>query len=136
MSLLENHTCGECGIEWAMPVKFVQARREDKKNFYCPNGHCRVFRESETDKLRRERDRLKQDQARYEQRLKDTRDRAEYAERRVSAAKGQITRLKNRAAAGVCPCCTRTFVNLQRHMASKHAGFTAEEVLPEGASVQ
>lgn len=35
---------------------------------------------------------------------------------------------------GVCPCCNRTFSDLQRHMASKHKGFAAEEVTaPEAA---
>lgn len=54
------------------------------------------------------------------------RDEKEAAERRVSAAKGQVTKLKNRTAAGVCPCCTRSFENLKRHMATKHPAFTDE----------
>lgn len=44
----------------------------------------------------------------------------EQAERKLSAAKGQMTKLKKRAAAGVCPCCNRTFHNLARHMETKH----------------
>lgn len=46
----------------------------------------------------------------------------------MHAARGQVTRLKNRAAAGVCPCCNRTFHQLVRHMAAKHPDFAAEPV--------
>lgn len=134
---LEFHTCGECGIRFGAPKTFFDARRADSKmSWHCPNGHVRVFRESEADKLRRERDRLKQETARLEQGIQWQREQREAAERRVSAARGQITKLKKRAANGVCPCCNRTFVDLQRHMATKHSGFLAEEILPEGALVQ
>lgn len=34
--------------------------------------------------------------------------------------------------AGVCPCCSRSFENLQRHIASQHPTFGAET--PEAAS--
>lgn len=43
-----------------------------------------------------------------------------------AAARGQVTRLKRRAANGVCPCCTRTFADLKRHMANQHPDFTLE----------
>jgi hypothetical protein len=31
-----------------------------------------------------------------------------------------VTRLKNRAAAGLCTCCNRSFQNLRKHMEIKH----------------
>lgn len=37
--------------------------------------------------------------------------------------KGVVTRTRNRIANGVCPCCDRSFTNLQRHMASKHPDY-------------
>ena len=128
MSEMSTEVCAACGIEFSMPAHFVNTRRKDGKSFYCPNGHSQHYAESEADKLRRERDRLKQEQAWYEDRLKHHREERERAERSASARKGVITRMKKRAAAGVCPCCNRTFQNLASHMATKHPKFTAEEV--------
>lgn len=133
----EKQDCINCKIVFLVPEGFTAQRREDCKTFYCPNGHSMVYSKEQTEeaKLRRERDRLKQEAARLEDRARAAeraeaaaQEHAEYQARRAAAARGQVTRLKNRAAAGVCPCCNRTFVNLQRHMASKHAGFTAEDV--------
>ncbi|HEX9950777.1 MAG TPA: hypothetical protein VGB53_03340 [Rubricoccaceae bacterium] len=42
---------------------------------------------------------------------------AERQKRRAAAQKGAHTRTKKRIAAGVCPCCNRTFQDLARHMA-------------------
>jgi hypothetical protein len=48
------------------------------------------------------------------------------AEHSARAYKGQATRLRNRAKAGVCPCCKRTVSQLARHMASKHPDFSTD----------
>lgn len=120
--------CANCHMTFGLTADFIRRRRQDGKTFYCPDGHSNFYRDNEHDRIRRERDRLKQDQARYEERLSAERSAREAAERQAAARKGQITRLKNRAAAGVCPCCNRSFENLRRHMDNKHPGFTAEEV--------
>lgn len=122
----EALTCSECGIRFGMPSLFTKARRGDCKTFWCPNGHGQVFRESEVDKMRRERDLLAQQIVERDDRINREREWRKSAERRASAAWGQVTRLKNRAAAGVCPCCNRTFSQLSRHMATKHPGFSAD----------
>ncbi len=118
-------TCGECGIRFAAPKHFIQARRDGDqraKNFYCPNGHSRVFRESEVDRLRRERDNLIQQTARIE----DDRAAAWRAEAAATAAKKKaeaaLKRTINRAGAGICPCCKRHFLGLALHMRNKHPG--------------
>jgi hypothetical protein len=125
-------TCFRCKTRFAMSdaIHAVALDRRESFQFYCPSGHSQVYvsGETEADKLRRERDRLKQDQAWYESRLKEERAMREAAEKTASVRKGQVTRLKNRAAAGVCPCCNRTVSQMARHMASKHPGFKAEEV--------
>lgn len=46
---------------------------------------------------------------------------------RTNAYKGNVTKLKKRASAGLCPCCNRHFTNLQRHIASKHPDINKEE---------
>ena len=48
---------------------------------------------------------------------------AKHATRRMAAAKGELTKMKKRVGNGVCPCCNRQFVNLQRHMATQHPGY-------------
>jgi hypothetical protein len=105
--------CCSCGCHFGLDEYMYKRRLEDKKDFYCPNGHPQSYTESEADQLRKERDRLKQQIA-----YKD--DLVKAAERQVVAAKGQITKLKKRAKAGVCPCCNRTFSNMAAHMKTKH----------------
>lgn len=97
----------------------------------CPHGHSwhYPFGETEADKLRRERDALKQDQARLFDRLREQREAKEAADRSARAYKGQATKLRKRAKAGVCPCCNRTFDNLHRHMKTKHPHFGPDEPL-------
>lgn len=128
MSDLELHTCAECGIHYAAPPTFWKQRRSDGRTFFCPNGHERHYRqgESEADKLRRERDRLAQRVAEKDAEIEAQRDRARSAERREAAQKANVTKLKKRAGAGVCPCCNRTFSALQKHMQSQHPEFTCE----------
>lgn len=96
--------------------------------FYCAYGHRQFYVEGETeaDKLRRERDRLAQQIAERDDRIRAERDRADAAERRSAAARGQVTKIKNRVGAGVCPCCTRSFSNLRRHMETQHSDYRAE----------
>jgi chromosome segregation ATPase len=122
--------CPACGEVFGLLKRTDTVLRKSCQTFYCPFGHQMSFSlgDSEATKLRRERDRLTQRLAEKDDEIARQRELQEAAERRVSAARGQITKLKNRAAAGVCPCCTRHFVNLERHMASKHKGFVAEVI--------
>jgi hypothetical protein len=36
---LVQETCCACGIAFWMESKFQQRLREEKRSFYCPNGH-------------------------------------------------------------------------------------------------
>lgn len=50
---MEVITCGECGISFALPARFLDERRKDHKGFYCPSGHSRYFPgKSDEEKLR------------------------------------------------------------------------------------
>jgi len=40
-------------------------------------------------------------------------------------AKAAAARLQKRVANGVCPCCTRSFANLRRHMETTHPEYKA-----------
>ena len=103
-----------CGISFAVPDWWAKGRRETHARFFCPNGHGQSFTsETDAEKYRRERDRLKQDAARLEDSLALERKRAEKAER-------EAKRTKKRAEAALCPCCNRHFSQLERHMKHKH----------------
>jgi len=119
-------TCYKCGVLFYVPSRFREARLQDGENFWCPSGHRQAYTETETDRLRRERDRLKQSIAQKDDEITYQRDRRATAERSANAYKGQATKLRNRAKNGVCPCCNRSFQNLKDHMATKHPKFEGE----------
>lgn len=126
---LEVHDCPTCGMPYAAPTSFfsrIKARKE-KNNWYCPRGHPIVFADSEITKLQKqiEAERLGAEmERRMREKAQQERDRAKLQARAQKAAK---TRFKNRIAAGACPCCNRTFTNLQRHMTDMHPDFTKKD---------
>ena len=118
---LVTEQCCKCGVHFGLEKGHREGLLKDgsKRGFFCPNGHQQFYMEGEADKLRRERDRLQQQLAQKDE-INWQREQRKGAERQVAAAKGQITRLKKRANAGVCPCCNRTFSNMARHMKTMH----------------
>lgn len=129
MSLI-TLTCHRCKSSFGIPDELYRSALayREKVSFYCPYGHpqCFVTGETEETKLRRERDRLKQSLAEKDDTIRAWIDRKESVERQLSATKGVVTRIKNRVGRGVCPCCNRTFENLQRHMQGQHPTYIAE----------
>jgi hypothetical protein len=117
-------TCYTCKMEFGMSDSFYDTalRMKEKLNFYCPAGHLQHYctGEIELDKMRRERDRL-------QQRVAERDDRVAELQRSNAATRGQVTKIKNRVANGVCPCCNRTFANLMNHMKSKHPDYKKDE---------
>ncbi len=119
--------CGNCGITFGLDESRQRELQRTHKSFYCPNGHYICYSgKSDADKLADERKR----HARREVYLSDQLGAAE-ADRdtlkfKVRAEKAAKTRIKNRVAKGVCPCCQRTFTSLGRHMKSKHPNFTEQ----------
>jgi hypothetical protein len=70
---LESIQCVRCGCIFGVPSGYLDGRRLDKESFYCPNGHSMSYNDSEADKLRRERDRLKQQLAEKDDMIADER---------------------------------------------------------------
>jgi hypothetical protein len=133
--------CYRCKEPFCLENGTYERLQRNAATFHCPWGHAQHFIEGETeaDKLRRERDALKQRQAYYEDQLREARERTEHERRRANGYKGHATRITKRAKAGVCPCCNRTFKQLAAHMKSQHPQFTPialEDRPPEGATVQ
>jgi hypothetical protein len=117
--------CARCNIDFGIGDDFMRRRREDHQNFYCPNGHSNVYN-GKSD-LEKERDRLARQLEFANTRATAAEDQAQTAERRRRAQKAANTRLKRRVANGVCPCCTRSFRDLQRHMETKHPGYVPDD---------
>ncbi len=104
----QTMTCGECGVHFKVPSGFQRERKERGLTWYCPNGHGRVYRETDVERLTRELE-------------------AERTARRNNAARADklekdLASLTKRISAGVCPKCQRHFVNVERHMKAKHGG--------------
>lgn len=114
--------CSECAVVFAIPAKMKRERQADGQDFYCPNGHDQAWVPTEADELRSRLAEVEADRD-YAWQVYGEAD----ADRKRTAAslrttKGHVTRLRNRAEAGVCIHCNRTFSNVVRHMQSKHGG--------------
>ena len=115
---LITEECPYCGIVFAMPSEFNANARNNKTRFYCPNGHCASYSESEADQLRKQLESQRSA-------LAVTQDLLNGERRSHAATKGQLTKTMIRIHDGVCPECNRTFKQLARHMRARHKG--AEE---------
>jgi len=133
--------CCNCGIAFAMTEEFKKDRLADKRSWYCPNGHCQHYLGKTDAQLRKEAEEkaaAAEENARrameslewekqYSKRLYREK---ENTENRLRSTKGVVTKLKKRAANGVCPCCSRTFSQLARHMANIHPEFVVAQNQP------
>jgi len=108
-----------CGTRHAIPSELADMAEQNGHTVYCPLGHQWVVGKSEVIALREQ---LKEERRRGQA----ERDLRADAERRLTAQKGETTKAKKRAAAALCPCCNRSFVQLRRHMASQHPDFEAK----------
>lgn len=85
--------------------------------FYCPNGHQQHYSKSEAQKLREQLETRDRELRKSKCETLNERN----AKLAVEAEKAKVERKLARVKRGVCPCCNRSFNNLQRHMATKHA---------------
>lgn len=125
VTTMTYEVCASCGITFAAPAHFIQKRREDGETFYCPNGHSLGFGKGENDRLKKQLESAQREVQRAYTHATHQRDQREAAERSNAALRGVVTRTKKRAAAGVCQCCSRTFQDVARHMASQHPNYVA-----------
>lgn len=120
--LTEMH-CGECGITYAVPEYWRLEKQKNASVWYCPNGHSRAYIESDVVKLSRQLKEKEDQLQRERQRLDQVKAERDGEHRRVSAAHGQITKLRKRVGHGVCPCCNRRFPDLLAHIQESHPNF-------------
>jgi hypothetical protein len=124
---LETLSCW-CGLPFAAPSELLrECRRDSNQKCYCPLGHVIVWRKTEADRLREQLAAKQAEVDRANARIADQRVSIEHKDRKLIAAKGQMTKLKKRVAHGVCPCCKRHFKELHRHMQTEHPEFVTTD---------
>jgi hypothetical protein len=117
-----------CGIALAVPSNLYTHAHASGASIYCPLGHQFSWNETTADKLRKQLEQANAARDRAEQRRQAERDLREDTERRLAAQKGATTKAKKRAAAALCPCCNRSFVQMRRHLEAKHPGYDPAKV--------
>ena len=121
VSTLTVLNCANCGIAFGITSDFEKRRRDDHEGFFCPKGHSNVFNgKSEADKLK---DRLKEKEESiewYSKRVTGLHTEITKKNHEIRAQKAAKTKILNRVKNGICPCCNRTFQDLQKHFKSKH----------------
>lgn len=111
-------SCGGCGVVHAIPAAKYDKCVEEGGFWTCPNGCSRGFREGKRAQqaIVRERDRLKQENARLA-------EEATAAQAGEEKTRRSLELMRRRAKAGTCPCCQRTVAQMARHMKTKHPDY-------------
>lgn len=131
------YTCTTCNGVHAILESFRAEceRVGNSQAWYCP--YCRAryaYGESEANRLKKqiaaekaEKERAIRSRDLALQREMDALAEAKHFRQSRDGIKGALVKQKKRICNGVCPCCNRTFANLQRHMNSQHPKFGATE---------
>lgn len=118
-----------CGIQLAIPNDLYDFAKRKGQNVYCPLGHSFVYGDTKYKQLEREAEEARAQLARERARRDQAEAEAEHQKARARGYKGAMVQTKKRAAKGVCPVpgCRRHFVDVQRHVESKHPGWDGAE---------
>jgi hypothetical protein len=125
MTAIDQYCCATCGVIYGLERNFANRKSEQNKSWFCPNGHSQVFIESALSRAEKAAKRAQELLDMERTRNQTLRDEKARIERQRAAAHGQVTKLRNRAKHGVCPCCKRTFSQLADHMKTQHPDFQA-----------
>jgi hypothetical protein len=119
---LVTETCFSCGVVFAMESRFQERLAKNPgKNFYCPNGHSQHYVGKSWEQRLKEKDEALE---RERRRTANAEEQVRIERASLTATRGHLTRAKKkveRVEKGVCPHCNRHFVNVARHMNSRHA---------------
>lgn len=110
---LVTEECVSCHTLFAVTSDLRRRALDEGLRFFCPLGHGQSYMETTVAKLEKEKATLARqlDVAKQEAR-------AEMFRREQAERKGK--RLEKRIRNGVCIHCKRHFVNVERHMKSRH----------------
>lgn len=121
---IENTQCPVCGVHFGVPYGFMEWRRHDGKQYWCCNGHALSFHETEAQKLEKQ---LIKTRNELQAQVNEATHGRLVAEKAAATERRKLRAIQKRVAAGVCPCCTRSFENLQKHMRTKHKNYALAE---------
>jgi hypothetical protein len=113
---LDTIVCCSCGITFAMPSVRRRELLDNGGGFHCPNGHAQTYGKGRADKL-------EEQLAQKQRELTAARCETTAEKLKREKAETELSRHKRRTKNGVCPCCQRSFLNLKRHLATKHPDF-------------
>lgn len=134
-------TCPVCGVHYAIDTALYTNIWNKGGHWYCANGHNLIFIESKAERIQKQLDATtkqlqaaKDNEIYYRNRVEEIHSEKQAVEVELKGTRTQLkgtkTKLRNsntRHAAGVCPCCQRTFKQLVQHMANKHPDYKTEE---------
>lgn len=114
--------CGECGGVYAISERYRKQKEERGGYWHCPYCDCSWGFSKEVSLI---------EKAQLEARIANdglARERAAHEQTTMSlrSHKAAKTRLKNRIANGICPCCTQYFKNLDEHIKNEHPKYVDE----------
>ena len=89
-------TCATCKIQFMIPELARQRYQDRGDDFHCPNGHSNHYRESELDRVKKQLAQANSEKDSYARSLNTAREYIATKEKQLSAAKGRITKLKNK----------------------------------------
>lgn len=126
---LTEINCGECGGTYAINERYRAQKAIDGGSWNCPYCKCGwgYSNNNENAKLKKELEQTKRSLEFHSRNATAEREARERTQRQLSATRGAKTRIVNRIKHGVCPCCNRTFQDLQAHMATKHPDFQSKD---------
>lgn len=137
ITTLTTLDCCSCGMPLGLSKKWVEDARAEgsfRKKFWCP--YCNTSQGWGTSTHTLEKRRLEAERDSLSRQLTDAREdkkkamaEARYFRASRDGMKGVVAKVKKRVGHGVCPCCTRSFANLRRHMLSQHPDYASSEVL-------
>lgn len=110
-----TEVCCNCGVVFGMPSDFQQACKNEgrEKSFYCPNGHGQHYSKSKAQIIE---EKLQRELRQKENELASLASEKIQIESELKKANVKLKRVHH----GVCPCCNRTFSDLQKHFETKH----------------
>lgn len=120
-------SCGVCGTPFAIHAVLHSRFHSTGKSFYCPNGHCISYSDSENERLKKA---LRDEQTNnrwWKNKANIRATELKKTKNQLRGTKAAYTRMKNRIAGGVCPYCNRQFENISRHMKTEHTEILNKE---------
>ena len=110
--VLRIETCYTCGVPFGIPTELQYSLVQNRRAFYCPNGHSQSYvGKTDQERLAEAQERI----AREQTRTRQVRDQLAATERSNVALRGVVTKKRKvlaRVKNGVCPCCNRSFAHV------------------------